>query len=135
MMLALLHPDEDRRGHRQVHLEDLTFVIDLTLMVAFASAIYLLKQRHITLATLAHTLSVVFLVFTVGHYAEKHLVGLDHVEDLVRRGPNQRVIKDWLWAGVQSTTAFGAIGGLLGWSIERRNLAPSLFSDEGFSRH
>ncbi|CAM9318366.1 unnamed protein product, partial [Pylaiella littoralis] len=54
-----------RSPPQQVLLEDLTLVIDVALIVAFATAIHLLRQKFITVATLAHALSVAFLVFTV----------------------------------------------------------------------
>ncbi|CAM9660936.1 unnamed protein product [Ectocarpus sp. 4 AP-2014] len=80
------HHDSPFAPPQQVFLEDLTLLIDVSLMLAFTTAIYLLRQKLITVATLAHALSVSLMVFTVGHYFERHLIGdMDGVEDLVRR--------------------------------------------------
>lgn len=105
---------------QQVLLEDLTLVIDVALIVAFVTAVHLLRQRLITVATLAHALSVAFLVFTVGHYIERHMIGgVDGVEDLVRRrapggGREGRGggwwVAGWSSAGLLSTAAMIALG-------------------------
>lgn len=100
----------------QVLLEDLTLVIDVALLVAFATAVHLLRQKLITVATLAHALSVAFLVFTVGHYIERHVIGLDGVADLVsRRGPGRGGrgrwwLASWPTAGLLSIGAVMALG-------------------------
>eukprot|EP00752_Nemacystus_decipiens_P001642 g1597.t1 len=100
----------------QVLLEDLTLVIDVALLVAFATAVHLLRQKFITVAALAHALSVAFLVFTAGHYVERHVVGLDGVEDLVsRRGPTRGGrghwwLASWPTAGLLSIGAVVALG-------------------------
>lgn len=94
----------------QVLLEDLTLVIDVALLVAFATAVHLLRQKLITVATLAHSLSVAFLVFTAGHYVERHVVGMDRVEDLVsRRGPGQGGRGRW-WPASWPTAGLLSIG-------------------------
>lgn len=102
---------------QQVLLEDLTLVIDVALIVAFATAVHLLRKKLITVATLAHTLSVAFLVFTVGHYIERHMIGgVDGVEDLVRRrGPGREGrggwwLAGWSSAGLLSAAAMIALG-------------------------
>ncbi|CAM9425780.1 unnamed protein product, partial [Scytosiphon promiscuus] len=100
---------------QQVFLEDLTLVIDISLMMAFAAAVHLLRKRVITVATLAHVLSVAFLAFTAGHFIERHIVGgMDEVEDLVRRrGPARASrgwwITSWFSAGLVSTAAVLAL--------------------------
>lgn len=103
---------------QQVLLEDLTLVIDVALIVAFVTAVHLLRQKLITVASLAHALSVAFLVFTVGHYIERHMIGgMDGVEDLVRRrAPGGREgrgawwVAGWSSAGLLSTAAVVALG-------------------------
>ena len=103
----------------QVLLEDLTLVIDVALLVAFATAVHLLRQKLITVATLAHALSVAFLVFTAGHYIERHVIGLEGVEDLVsRRGPGRGGrgrwwLASWPTAGMLSIGAVMALGKLI----------------------
>lgn len=110
------HDDEmlnNNHHHQRQHpvlLDDLTSLIDVTLIMAFAVSIHFLRQRHITVATLAHSLSVVFLVCSVGHYIERHLIGVDGVEDVVRRR-YRRGCADWLSAGIVSTAAVVALGG------------------------
>lgn len=97
----------------QVLLEDLTLVIDVALLVAFATAVHLLRQKLITVATLAHALCVAFLVFTVGHYIERHVIGVDGVEDLVsRRGPGQGGRGRW-WLAGWSTAGLLSIGAVM----------------------
>lgn len=101
---------------QQVFLEDLTLVIDVSLMVAFAAAVHLLRKRIITVATLAHALSVAFLVFTAGHYIERHIIGgVDEVEELVRPRGHARVrggswFTSWCSAGLMSTAAMLSLG-------------------------
>lgn len=105
--------DDEMLNNRQRHpvlLDDLTSVIDTTLIVTFVASIYFLRQRNITVATLAHALSVVFLVFSLGHYIERHMIGVDGVDDLVRRRYRQSGA-DWLSAGMVSTAAVTALGG------------------------
>lgn len=88
-------------------------MIDIALLVAFATAVHLLRQKLITVATLAHALSVAFLVFTVGHYIERHVIGTDEVEDLVsRRGPGQGGRGSW-WLASWPTAGLLAIGAVL----------------------
>ena len=97
----------------QVLLEDLTLVIDVALLVTFATAVHLLRQKLITVATLAHALSVTFLVFTVGHYIERHVIGMDGVEDLVsRRGPRRGGRMQW-WLAGWPTTGLLSIGAVM----------------------
>ncbi|CAM9567213.1 unnamed protein product, partial [Chrysoparadoxa australica] len=57
----------------QVLLEDLTSVIDFGLLLAFFTALHFLRRKEITVSTLAHALSIVFLVTTLGHYIEQVL--------------------------------------------------------------
>lgn len=102
---------------QQVFLEDLTLVIDVSLMLAFTTAIYLLRQKLITVATLAHALSVSLMVFTVGHYFERHLIGdMDGVENLVRRrrsgrqGAGGRWFAGWSSAALVSAAAVLLLG-------------------------
>ncbi|CAM9337329.1 unnamed protein product, partial [Ectocarpus fasciculatus] len=107
------HHDSSFSPTQQVFLEDLTLVIDVSLMLAFATAIYLLRQKLITVATLAHALSVSLMVLTVGHYFERHLIGdMDGVEDLVRRhrsgrkgGAGGRWFSGWSSAALVSAAA------------------------------
>lgn len=98
----------------QVLLEDLTLVIDVALLVAFATAIHLLRQKLITVATLTHALSVAFLVFTVGHYIEQHVIGMDGVEDLLvsRRGPRRGGRGRW-WLNSWPTAGLLSIGAIM----------------------
>ncbi|CAN0324316.1 unnamed protein product, partial [Ectocarpus sp. 13 AM-2016] len=99
---------------QQVFLEDLTLVIDVSLMLAFTTAIYLLRQKLITVATLAHALSVSLMVFTVGHYFERHLIGdMDGVEDLVRRRRSGRQGAGGRWFAGWSSAALSAAAVLL----------------------
>lgn len=100
----------DPERYSQVSLDDLSSVIDVVLIAAFITAVHLLRQRSISIAALAHVLSVVFLVFSVGHYIEQHVIGVEGVEDLVRRRPGQREFADWSSAAILSTAAMAILG-------------------------
>lgn len=110
---SLLNSNDTNHNHRQqVLLDDLTSVIDSTLITAFATAVYLLRKRSITLATLAHALSVAFLVVAIGHYVERHVIGLEGMENLVRRGPGRKGFADWSSAVMLSVAAVAVLGRL-----------------------
>lgn len=104
-----------QQQQHQVLLGDLTWVIEVALVIAFATAIHLVRRGSITVATLAHALSLIFLVFTSGHFIEVHVIGIEAVEELVRTYPtahyrNGRILMDWFKAAVLSITAFAALG-------------------------
>lgn len=108
-MTLLLHHEP------QVLLDDLTSVIDVALIVAFVTGVHLLRRGTITVATLAHALSVAFLVFSIGHYVEKHMIGLEGLENLVvRRRPGRGGFADWSSAGILSVAAIAVLGTLFG---------------------
>lgn len=101
------HDDAPRQV---VLLEDITLVIDVALIAAFCVAVQLLRRRAITVATFAHALSVPFLVVVLGHYLERHLLGVDQVGDLVRRRPGRGSFADWSSAGLLSAAVVAALG-------------------------
>lgn len=113
-------PYPHRGGAPQVLLEDLTLWIDVALIVAFGTSVHLLRQRMISAATLAHLLSVPFLVLVVGHYIERHMIGQEEVESLVRRrgpghgggggGGGRWWLVGWWGAGLLSTGAISLLG-------------------------
>lgn len=110
------HPQpQSKDHHHQVVLDDLTFVIDVVLMIVFGSAIHLLRRGSITVATLAHALLMVALVLTAGHYIEVHVMGLEAVEELVVRPnrSNRRLLAEWSKAIILSTMAVATLGWLL----------------------
>lgn len=100
--------DSDQDPAR-VYLDDLTSAIDLALLLAFGTAIYLLRRRQITLVALTHALSVLFLVLVAGHYVETCLLGLENLQNLARRRRTTQ-LGEWLFSGALSLLAVGAIG-------------------------
>lgn len=107
MVQSSFHHEEDIPPPVYV---DVTSAMDVALIIAFATSLHLLRRRHIILATLAHALSIVFLVATVGHYVERHIIGIDRMEDLVRRRPRQQTFRDWSTAVIMSAAAAAAVG-------------------------
>ena len=95
---------------RQVLLEDITVVIDAALIAVFCVAVHLLRRRAISVATLAHLLSVPFLVVVLGHSIERHVLGVGRVGELVRRRPGQGGVVDWFSAGILSAVVVTALG-------------------------
>ena len=93
-----------------VLLEDITLVIDVALIAALCVAVQLLRRRAITIATCTHALSVPFLVVVLGHYIERHLLGIDRVGDLVYRRPGRGSFADWSSAGLLSAAVVAALG-------------------------
>lgn len=78
---------------RRVHLDDLSGVLELGCLFAFAYALKALRRRDASLAQVTHTLSMLVLVGVGGHFLEEHVVGPARLEALLRYG-------------------FGALGGL-----------------------
>lgn len=68
-----------------VLLADLTSVIEPTLIVSLCTMLFFVARRAVSLAALAHALSVVFFVFVGGHYVEKDVIGIEGIEALIRR--------------------------------------------------
>jgi hypothetical protein len=67
----------------QVLLEDLTAVIDVSIIVALVTAITCLRRRDISVTTLCHALFMLLLFAGCGHYIEEHCMGTDGVYELV----------------------------------------------------
>jgi hypothetical protein len=68
---------------QQVLLEELSAVIDITVLAGFSTAVYCLRRRDMAVCTLCHALSVALITFTTGHYLEAHVYGSEGTRDLV----------------------------------------------------
>ncbi|CAM9678974.1 unnamed protein product, partial [Choristocarpus tenellus] len=102
-----MHEDLDKQP--KLLLEDLTCVIDLCLIIIFAIAVHFVRRGNIAVSTLAHGLSFVYLTATVGHYLEKHFIGLEGVEALLKPYGVRRGADTWK-AMIVGLLALAALG-------------------------
>jgi hypothetical protein len=57
--------------------------LELLLLLLYFTVLYFVRRRALSVATLAHVLSMVFLVFTAGHYVEKVRLDSSHNDNFL----------------------------------------------------
>lgn len=87
---------DERRHQQAVLLEDLTAVIDVLSLAAFAVAIGSVASQHMSISSFAHALSLVLLVSLAGHYLEAHVFGTEGVRDMVLSPTRWVCVRDGL---------------------------------------
>jgi hypothetical protein len=71
---------------RRVHLDDLSGVLELMVLVSLVYAMRSLRRKELSIAQFTHTISMVTLLFIGGHFIEEHVLGVRKLEGLLKFG-------------------------------------------------
>ena len=86
MALTAYDASQPSQGERRVHLDDLSGVLALAVLLGFVYSVKALRRKDLSLATFTHTLCMCVIISVGGHFLEEHVVGPQRAEALLRFG-------------------------------------------------